>query len=147
MVNSNPQEPKHCHCKTSTLITRKWEDVAALLCEQLITLMKYHNACKDQAKFIIENETMHDYILTRLSNIEGCYSCLFINGKLTTEQFKFYEEVQDRMVKVLTGIKSESVWDDIIDKIGIWSSAKLFSWYIDSFLNSDFFIQNDIRIE
>lgn len=137
----------HCHCKESLLVTRKWEDIAALLCEQLITLMKYREACKLQEMSIIKNSTMHDYILTRLDNIERCYSSLYLGGKLTGEEFGYFEGIQDLMLNTLEGTIGSSQWDDTLTTVGIWSSFKLFDWYIQSFLNSDFFKKNDIRIE
>lgn len=148
MTNSNPP---HCHCKESLLFTRKWEDIAALWCEQLITLMKYREACKLQELSIINNSTMHDYITTRIENIERCYSCLYINGKIDAKQFGFYEGTQDIMLATLyqkqPPVLPNQIWDDTLENVGIWSSFKLFDWYINAFLNSDFFKENDIRIE
>ena len=144
MTTSNTH---HCHCKESLLVTRKWEDIAALLCEQLITLMKYCNACQVKEITIIKNSTMHDYILTRLDNIERCYSSLYLGGKLDIKGFEYFEGIQDVMVNTLEGTIGSSQWDDTMTSVGIWSSFKLFDWYIQSFLNSDFFKENDIRIE
>lgn len=141
MTTSNTD---HCHCKKSWLFTKKWEDIAALLCEQLITLMKYREACKIKEMSIIKNSTMHDYIMTRLENIEGCYSSLYLGGKLTGKQFGSFEGTQDLMLNVLEGTIPNQYKDS---DIGVWGSFKLFDWYIQSFLNSDFFIENDIRIE
>lgn len=134
----------HCHCNKSLLVTRKWEDIAALLCEQLITLMKYCNACKNEEISIIKNSTMHDYIMTRIENIEGCYSSLYLGGKLDSQGFEYFEGIQDLMLNTLEKtIPNE--YDD--SKYGVWGSFELFNWYIQSFLKSDFFKENDIRIE
>lgn len=141
MTTSNTH---HCHCNKSFLFTKKWEDIAALLCEQLITLMKYCNACQVKEVSIIKNSTMHDYIMTRLENIEGCYSSLYLGGKLTGEQFGYFEGIQDLMLNILEGTIPNEYKDS---DFGAWGSFKLFDWYIQSFLNSDFFKENDIRIE
>lgn len=134
----------HCHCKESLLVTRKWEDIAALLCEQLITLMKYCNACQVKEITIIKNSTMHDYILTRLDNIERCYSSLYLGGKLDIKGFEYFEGIQDLMINTLEKtIPNEHNDSDF----GPWGSFGLFDWYIQSFLKSDFFKENDIRIE
>lgn len=141
MTTSNTE---HSHCKKSFLFTKKWEDIAALLCEQLITLTKYAISCKVKELYIIKNSTMHDYIMTRLENIEGCYSSLYLGGKLNSKDFEYFEGIQDLMLNTLEGtIPNE--YDD--SDIGVWGSFKLFDWYIQSFLNSDFFKENDIRIE
>lgn len=141
MTTSNTH---HCHCNKSLLVTRKWEDIAALLCEQLITLMKYCNACQIKEISIIKNTTMHDYIMTRLENIEGCYSSLYLGGKLDAKGFEYFEGIQDLMLNTLEKtIPNEHVDSDF----GPWGSFKLFDWYIQSFLKSDFFKENDIRIE
>lgn len=134
----------HCHCKESLLVTRKWEDIAALLCEQLITLMKYCNACKVKEITIIKNSTMHDYILTRLDNIERCYSSLYLGGKLEIKGFEYFEGIQDLMLNIL----EKTVPSEYNDcEFGVWGNPELFDWYIQSFLKSDFFKENDIRIE
>jgi hypothetical protein len=134
----------HCHCKESLLVTRKWEDIAALLCEQLITLMKYCNACQVKEITIIKNSTMHDYILTRLDNIERCYSSLYLGGKLDIKGFEYFEGIQDLMLNTLEKTIPNEYNDN---EFGVWGSFKLFDWYIQSFLKSDFFKENDIRIE
>lgn len=141
MTTSNTH---HCHCKESLLVTRKWEDIAALLCEQLITLMKYCNACQVKELTIIKNSTMHDYILTRLDNIERCYSSLYLGGKLDIKGFEYFEGIQDLMLNTLEKTIPNEYNDS---EFGVWGSFKLFDWYIQSFLNSDFFKENDIRIE
>lgn len=134
----------HCHYKKKLLLTRNWEDVAALWCKQLITLMNYCNACQDKEISIIKNSTMHDYIMSRLENIEGCYSCLYLGGKLTSKQFEYFEGNQDLMLNIL----EKTVPSEYNDcEFGVWGNPKLFDWYIQSFLNSDFFKENDIRIE
>ena len=135
---------KHFHVNKSFLITENWEDIASLLCEQLITLMKYCNACKNKEISIIKNSTMHDYIMTRLENIEGCYSSLYLGGKLDSKGFEYFEGIQDLMLNTLEGTIPNEYKDS---DIGVWGSFKLFDWYIQSYLNSDFFKENDIRIE
>lgn len=137
-------DTNHFHCNKSWLFTKKWEDIAALLCEQLITLMKYREACKIKEISIIKNATMHDYIMTRLENIEGCYSSLYLGGKLNGEGFGYFEGIQDLMLNTLEGTIPNQYKDS---DIGVWGSFGLFDWYIQSFLNSDFFKENDIRIE
>lgn len=140
-------EHEHDHSKRSLLLTTNWEDVAALWCENLITLGKYKKACELRDMKVIKNKTMHNYILTRLDNIEGCYSCLFLNGKMNEQQYKHFEFIQGSMKTYLKGRFGSSKFDDQFIGIGIWSSAKLFDNYLSQTLNSDFFKENDIRIE
>ena len=140
------EKPKHGHTNRSLLLTRNWEDIAALWCENLITLGKYKKACEDKNLNIIKNSTMHDYIMTRLENIDGFYSCLFLNGKLNSFQYQYFEFLQDDMVKKLDSSFDGHIEDEI-PGIGPWSSAKLFDNYIKKTLESEFFKQNDIKIE
>ena len=147
MMTSNTEqknENEHSHCKNNWLFARRWENIASLLCSQLIAIMKYCNACKNKEISIIKNSTLHDYIMTRLENIERCYSSLYLGGKLTNEEFGYYEGIQDLMINTLEGTIPNQYKDS---DIGVWGSFKLFDWYIQSFLNSDFFKKNDIRIE
>lgn len=142
----------HFHNKKSMLVTSKWEDVAYLLCENLITIIKYKDACKQNNEKITKNETMHDYILTRLENIEGAYSCLYINGKLTEEEFNYFERNQKTILFMLEG-ESKDVTVSKDDKLKDffqetnWKDEIIFKDYIDTILNSKFFKDNDIRIE
>lgn len=139
----------HFHTKKSMLVTNKWEDVVHLLCENLITLIKYKDACKQNNKKITENETMHDYIMTRLENIEGAYSCLFINGKLTEEEFNYFERNQKAILFMLTkkdDKEEEEGENDVFSEVN-WKDEIIFKDYIDTILNSPFFKNNDIRIE
>ena len=135
------------HWNEKTLVTRNWKDITILLCENLITLIRYRDACKTKDLSIIKNKSIHEYIMTRIENVENCYSTLYLSNKIDNDQFETFEGVQDAMVNTLEGIIGSSVYDDIIDSYGIWSSFKLFNWYIQSFLNSDFFKENDIKIE
>lgn len=138
---------EHQHNKRSLLLTTDWEDVAALWCENLITLGKYKKACEMKDMKVIKNKTMHDYILTRLDNIEGCYSCLFLNGKMNGKQYQYFENIQASMKDYLGNAKSSSMFDDQLANVGMWSSVKLFDQYLSQTLNSEFFKENDIRIE
>lgn len=138
---------KHDHSKRSLLLTTNWEDVAALWCENLITIGKYKKACEMKDMKVIKNETMHHYILTRLDNIEGCYSCLFLNGKMKEEQYKYFENLHQTFIEYLKGLKKYDWIDGEITDHGIWSCTRLFDHYLKKTLESDFFKENDIRIE
>lgn len=146
--NFNPVKThEHNHEKRTLMITNKWEDIAALMCENLITITKYATACNQKNEKITKNETMHDYIIKRLENIEGAYSCLYINGKLTEEEFNYFERNQQTILFMLTGekdyvTKMDKTW---IDKN--WEDELIFKDYIDTIFNSTFFKNNDIRIE
>ena len=135
------------HWNEKLLVTRNWKDITLLLCENLITLIRYRDACKAKDLSIIKNKSIHEYIMTRIENIENCYSTLYLSNKIDYDQFETFEGVQDAMVNTLEGVIGSSLYDDIIDSYGIWSSFKLFDWYINTFLNSNFFKENDIRIE
>ena len=129
------------------LVTRNWKDITLLLCENLITLIRYRDACKNKDLSIIKNKSIHEYIMTRIENIENCYSTLYLSNKIDYDQFETFEGVQDAMINTLEEVIGSSLYDDILDSYGIWSSFKLFDWYINTFLNSNFFKENDIRIE
>lgn len=135
------------HWNEKLLVTRNWKDITLLLCENLITLIRYRDACKAKDLSIIKNKSIHEYIMTRIENIENCYSTLYLSNKIDYDQFETFEGVQDAMVNTLEGVIGSSLYDDILDFYGIWSSFKLFDWYINTFLNSNFFKENDIRIE
>lgn len=146
--NFNPIKiHEHNHNKQTLMITKKWEDIAVLMCENLISIMKYANACIDKNEKITKNETMHDYILTRIENIERSYSCLYINKKMNEEEFNYFERNQKTILFMLTGEKDYTTKMDKnwIDKN--WEDEIIFKDYIDTILNSDFFKNNDIRIE
>lgn len=137
-------ENEHSHCEHNWLFAHRWEHIASLLHCQLIAIMKYCNACKDKNISIIKNSTMHEYIMSKLEIIESCYSSLYLGGKLTGEEFGYYEGIQDLMLNIL----EKTVPSEYNDcEFGVWGNPKLFDWYIQSFLNSDFFKKNDIRIE
>lgn len=144
--NFNPVKThEHNHEKRTLMITNKWEDIAALMCENLITIMKYANACIDKDEKITKNETMHNYILTRLENIEGAYSCLYINGKLKEEEFNYFERNQKTILTMLE-VEGTFVENQMFKEMN-WKDELIFKDYIDSILNSTFFKNNDIRIE
>lgn len=146
--NFNPiKTHEHNHEKRTLMITNKWEDIATLMCENLITIIKYKEACKQNNEKITKNETMHDYILTRLENIEGAYSCLYINGKLKDEEFNYFERNQKAILFMLEG-EGDDV-DKLKDyfKEENWKDEIIFKDYINTILNSSFFKENDIRIE
>lgn len=129
---------EHEHNNRSLLLSNNWEDVAALWCKNLISIGKYKSACENKNNDIIKNDTIHDYILTRLENIEGCYSILFLNGKMDKKHFQFFEKIQNEIVEVLN--------DDEVNTF-YWTSVKLFNNYLTKTLESDFFKENNIRIE
>lgn len=135
------------HWNEKPLITRNWKDIAVLLCENLITLIRYREACKNKDISIIKNNSIHDYIMTRIENIENCYSTLYLSNKISNEEFETFEGIQDAMVNTLEGVIGSSLYDDTLSSYGIWSSFKLFDWYINIFLKSKFFKENGIRIE
>ena len=135
------QPKEHDHHKKNWLFTNKWEDVVYLWCQNLITIGKYKKACEEGKKEITQNETMHDYILTRFENIDGCYSSLYLGGKLTKSQFEFYEKTQTRIVDKLTGEDGKGT------TIPVWEDFELFDNYLKFMLNSQFFEENDIRID
>lgn len=141
MVDEFKMKREHQHNNKSFLLTTEWEDVVELWCENLITIGKYKKACEDGMKDIIQNETMHDFILTRFENIENCYSCLYLTGKLTKPQFEFYEKTQNYIVDRLTGDKM------VTSQTPIWEDDGVFQNYLNYILNSQFFKENDIRIE
>lgn len=128
----------HEHNNRSLMLTKNWEDIAALWCENLVTIIEYKNACKADDTKITENETMHDYILTRLANIENCYACLFINGKMEKEDFEDFNQNQEVLLTL--------IGDDGRDHSKEWKDEIMFEEYINSTLNSHFFKENDIRI-
>lgn len=138
---------EHDHSKRSLLLTTNWEDVAALWCENLITIGNYKRACEEKNMKVIRNETMHHYIFTRLDNIEGCYSCLFLNGKMNEKQYQYFENIHHHILDYLKGCRWSVMYDDRLASVGIWSSVKLFDEYLKKTLESDFFKENDIRIE
>lgn len=123
-----------------------WEDVVILLCENLNPLIRYRDACKTKDLSIIKNKSIHEYIMSRIENIDNCYSELYLANKIDNDEFETFEGIQDAMVNTLEGVIGSSLYDDIIDSYGIWSSFKLFDWYINTFLNSKFFKKNYIRI-
>ena len=86
-------------------------------------------------------------IMSRIENIDNCYSTLYLANKINNDEFETFEGIQDAMVNTLEGVIGSSLYDDIIDSYGIWSSFKLFDWYINTFLNSKFFKENEIRIK
>lgn len=137
----------HFHRNKSLMVTKNWEDVAALMCENLITIMKYKEACKQGNELITKNETMQDYILSRLENIQSAYSSLYIFGKLTTDEFNYFERNQKTILFMLTG-EGDDI-DRLKDyfKEANWKDEIIFNDYIDTILNSTFFKNNDIRIE
>ena len=135
------------HWNEKSLNTRNWKDITILLCENLITLIRYKEACKNKDLSIIKNNSIHDYIMSRIENIENCYSTLYLSNKISNEEFETFEGIQDAMVNTLEGVIGSSLYDDTLSSCGIWSSFKLFDWYINTFLNSNFFKENDIRIE
>ena len=135
------------HWNKDELNIKNWKDITSLLCENLITLIRYRDACKTKDLSIVKNKSIHEYIMTRIENIENCYSTLYLSNKIDYDQFETFEGVQDAMVNTLEGVIGSSLYDDILDSYGIWSSFKLFDWYINTFLNSNFFKENDIRIE
>lgn len=134
----------HFHNKKSFLVTKQWEDIAYLLCENLMTIMKYADACTDKKENITNNETMHDYIMTRLENIEGAYSCLYINGTMNEEDFNYFEKNQKAILFILEGedFKQDGLKDEIMAKN--WKDEVIFTDYIDTILKSDFFKRNNI---
>lgn len=137
----------HFHKNQSLMITNKWEDVAAMMCQNLITIMKYKEACKQNDEKITKNETMHDYILTRIENIERSYSCLLLMEKINNEEFNYFERNQKAILFLLEG-EGDDV-DKLKDyfKEQNWKDEHIFEDYINSILNSNFFKNNDIRIE
>lgn len=135
------------HWNEKLLMTRNWKDIAILLCENLIPLIRYRDACKTKDLSIIKNKSIHEYIMSRIENIDNCYSTLYLANKINNDEFETFEGIQDAMVNTLEGVIGSSLYDDIIDSYGIWSSFKLFDWYINTFLNSKFFKENEIRIE
>ena len=135
------------HWNEKLLMTRNWKDIAILLCENLISLIRYRDACKTKDLSIIKNKSIHEYIMSRIENIDNCYSTLYLANKINNDEFETFEGIQDAMVNTLEGVIGSSLYDDIIDSYGIWSSFKLFDWYINTFLNSKFFKENEIRIK
>lgn len=131
---------KHDHSRRSLLLTTDWQEVAALWCENLITIGKYKKACEMKDMKIIDNETMHNYILTRLENIEGCYTCLFLNGKMNEEQYRYFENLQYQLNQQLKGRYAPL-------GNGKWTNPRKFDEYLKKTFESDFFKENDIRIE
>lgn len=137
----------HFHNKKSLLLTNKWEDVAHLMCENLITIMKYKEACKQNDEKITKNETMHDYIITRLENIQSAYSCLYINNDLNEEEFNYFERNQKAIIFLLLGEGEYTCKPDDFFKEKNWKDENIFEDYINTILNSNFFKNHDIRIE
>ena len=136
----NNEEKEHDHTKCSTFMTTLWEEVVYIMCQNLITLMKYRDAIESKANEITCNETFHDYILTRLENIENCWCSLFLNGKIDVEEYKDFSCEHEMFLSLLN--------EDNKDKDGqvSWRNLGYFNNYIDWIKNSPLFKNNDIKI-
>ena len=130
----------HEHSKRSMLFTTQWEDVVYLMCQNLITLMKYRDAIESKAIEITKNETIHDYVLTRLENIENCWCSLFLSGKINVEDYKNFSCEHEMFLSLLN--------DENKDQDGPvnWRNVGYFNNYIEWIKNSPLFKNNDVKI-
>lgn len=129
----NNEENGHTHNNHSTLFTTKlFEEVLYIMCQNLISLMKYRDAVENKSTEITGNETIHDYILSRLENIENCWCSLFLNGKISVEEYKEFSCEHETLLTLLN--------------IGNWENVGYFNKYIEWIKNSPLFKNNDVKI-
>lgn len=139
-LHFDKKENGHEHTNRSMMFTTKWEDVVYLMCQNLITLMKYRDAIENNATEITQNETLHDYILTRLENIENCWCSLFLSGKINVEEYKDFSREHEMFLNLLN--------DGNKDKDGPvnWRNLGYFNKYIEWITNSPLFKNNDVKV-
>lgn len=137
------EENGHEHTNRSLLFTTQWEEVVYLMCQNLITLMKYRDAIENKATEIIKNETLHDYILTRLENIENCWCSLFLSGKINIEEYKEFSREHETFLNLLN---SGSTWGNNEEQFTHWQNVGTFNKYIYWIENSPLFKNNDVKI-